>query len=106
MLMRLMRHDGFKHFFHAFVAEIGAADHEKRCDRPGQKIAERQRNRQQDQQLVAKRSRRNLADHRQFAFGGKSDHVTRGDRGIVDHDARRLRPRFRSLARDIVEVSC
>ena len=54
MLMCTMWHDGFEDFFHAFVAEIGAANHEKRRDRPGEEVAKGQGNGQQDQKLVAK----------------------------------------------------
>ena len=54
MLMCTTRHDGFKHFFYAFVAEIGAANHQKRCDHPGKEVAKGQGNGQQDQELVAK----------------------------------------------------
>jgi hypothetical protein len=54
MLMCTMWHDGFEHFFYAFVTEIGAANHEKRRDRPGKEVAKGQGNGQQDQELVAK----------------------------------------------------
>ena len=54
MLMGSMWHDSFEHFFRAFVAEIGAANHEKRRDRRGKEVAKGQGNRQQDQELVAK----------------------------------------------------
>ena len=105
MRVRMMRHDGFEHLFHALVAEIGAAEHQQRRDRPGQEVAERQRGGQQDQELVAKRSRRDLADDRQFALGGESDHVAWRDRGIVDDDAGRLDPRLGGLADHIVKRS-
>ena len=54
MLMCTMRHDGFEHFFRALVAEIDAANHEKRHDHPGKEVAEGQGNGQQNQELVAK----------------------------------------------------
>jgi len=46
--------DGFEHFFRALVAEIDAANHEKRHDHPGKEVAEGQGNGQQNQELVAK----------------------------------------------------
>ena len=105
MLVCMMGHDGFVQFFNAFVAEIGPAKHQKRGDCRGQEVAERQRSGKQDQELVAKRSRRDLAHDRQFALGRESDHVTWRDRGIVDDDAGRLYPRLGGLADHIVKGS-
>ena len=65
MLLRIMRHGGFEHFLYAFVAEIDAANHEKRRDRPGKDVAKDQRDGQQDQELVAKRPRRDPSHDRQ-----------------------------------------
>jgi hypothetical protein len=48
-----VRADRFPHLLRAFEAEIGGAEHQQRRDRPGGKGAEQQRDRQQDEQLVA-----------------------------------------------------
>ena len=103
MLVRMMRQDGFEQFFHALVAEVGSAEHQQRRDRGGQEVAERKCYGKQDQELVAQRSRRDLAHDRQFALGREPDHVTRRDRGIVDHHAGRLYPRLGGLADHIVK---
>ena len=51
--VRVVRHDGVEDFFDAFVAEIGAAKHQQRDDGARQEVAERQSDRQQNQELVA-----------------------------------------------------
>ena len=106
MRVRMMRHDDLVDLLGALVAEIGAAEHQQRRDRRGQEVAERQGGGQQDQELVAQRSHRDLADDRQFALGGEADHIARRDGGIVDDDAGGLRPRLGGLAGDIVKRGC
>jgi hypothetical protein len=106
MPMCTVRHDGLEHLLHPFVAEIGAAQHQQRRNRPRQEVAQHQGRGQQDQQLVAQRSRRDLAHDRQFALRRKSDHVTGRNRGIVDHDACGLCARLGGLARHIIEGGC
>ena len=61
---------------------------------------------QQDQELVAKRSRCDLAYDRQFALGGEPDNVTRRDCCIVDDHTSRLCPGLGSLASHIVKRCC
>ena len=101
--MRLMRDHDLEDFLHALVTKIGAAEHQQRRDRPGHEVAEDQRGRQQDQQLVAERPPRDLGDDRQLALGGEPDHVTRRDRGVVDDHAGRLYARLGGLAGDVVQ---
>jgi hypothetical protein len=68
-----------------------------------EEVAEPHRGGQQDQQLVAKRPRRDLGDDRQFALGGKPDHVARCHGGVVDHHAGRLGAGLGGLACDVVK---
>ena len=99
----MVRSEEFVDFLRALVAEIGSAKHQQWRDGLRDEVAECKRGGQQDQELVAKRSRRNLAYDRQFAFGCEADHITRRDRRIVNDDARCLHPGFSRLGRDIVK---
>ncbi len=101
-----MGHDGLKHLLHPFVAEIGAAQHQQRRNRPGKEVAEHQGRGEQDQELVAQRTRCDLPDNGKFALRLEPDHVTGRDGGIVDDDTCRLRTRFGSLAGHIIEGRC
>jgi len=57
-----------------------------------------------EEQLVAERAERDLADHRQFALWLEPDHVARRHRGIVDHHADRLAAGLAGGRCDIVEA--
>ena len=105
VLLGMMGQHGFEQFFHPFITEVGAAKHQQRRDHRGQEVAQGQGCGKQDQELVAQRSRRDLAHDRQLAFGGEADHIARRDRGVIDHDTRRLGSRLDGLARDIVKGS-
>ena len=87
----------------ALVAEIGAAEHQQRRDRPGREEAEQQRGRQQEEELVLQRAAARSADDRQLAVGGEADDVARRHRGVVDHDAGGLGAGLRRLAGHVVE---
>src|SRR5262249_22148697 len=103
MSARLMWGDGFKGFFRPFIAEVGAAKHKKRPDHPREKIAQDQNTRKQEKKLMRRRSRRDLADDRQFAMRSEASHVARSDCCVIDHDTRRLDPCFGSLGHYIVK---
>ena len=86
-------------------AEIGAAKHQKRRDRPGREGREQERHRQQEHQLVHERAPGDLPDDRKFALRVYAFHILRRDRGIVDHHARHLAARLGRLGGDIVQRS-
>ena len=77
-------------FFGGLEAEIGAAGHQQRRQRPGREGADHQRSGQEDEEFVLQRAYGDLADDRQLARGRKAHRVTRGHRGVVDHHASRL----------------
>jgi hypothetical protein len=87
-----MRAHQVHHLVKALEAQIGAAEHQQRGNRPRRGPAQQQCCRQQEHQLVDQRAARDLPDDRQFALGRKAHHITRCHRRIVDHDARSLRP--------------
>ncbi len=64
VLVRPMGPQRLEHLLGALVAEIGAADHQQRRDRPGREEAEDQRRRQQVEELVLERPEGDLADDR------------------------------------------
>ena len=55
----------------ALVAEVGAADHQDRGEQPRQELAEQQRRREDEQQLVPQRADGDALDDRQLAVGGR-----------------------------------
>ena len=69
----------------ALVAEVGAADHQDDLDQRGRHRAEQDRGRQDEDELVAKRSDGDPLDDGQFAFSRQSVDVAGGDRGVVLH---------------------
>src|SRR6185503_17364651 len=86
--------------------EIGAADHQQRRDQERGEGGQQQRCRKQDQQLVAERPDRDLADNRKLALGGEADDVAWRDGSVVDHDACRLGGRFSRGTGDVIERRC
>jgi hypothetical protein len=74
----------------SLVAEVGAAEHEDRGQRPRGELAEDQGHGEDDQQLVAQRALGDAGDDAELALGLDALHVARGDRGVVDDDAHRL----------------
>jgi hypothetical protein len=77
----------------ALVGEEAAAEHEDDLDDLRRDRAEQQRHREDDEDLVAQRSEGDLLDDRQLALRREPTDVGRRDRGVVDHDARRLHAR-------------
>ena len=73
--------------FGSLETQIGPAAHQDRRDGPGREGAEHQGHRQDEDQLVAKRPQRDLADDRQFAAGRQAHDIARRDRRIVHHHA-------------------
>src|SRR5262245_2064457 len=106
MGVRLMWDDGFKDVFRPFVTEVGTAKHEKRRDHPREKITQDQNGGKQEKKLVAKRSRRDLANDRQFALSSEAKHIAWSDCCVIDNDTRRLDPGFGSLGHYIVKGGC
>jgi hypothetical protein len=92
-----------QHLLGALEAEEQPADDQQEGDRLRQELAEQQRDRQQDQQLVAQAALGDRQDHRQLAVGREIGDVGRRYRGVVDHHPRRLAPRLRGGGGDIVE---
>ena len=82
--------DPAPHLLGALVAEVGAAEHQQRCQQPRQELAEHQDRRQDEEQLVAQRPDGDPLDDRHLALGGHAVDVLRRDGGVVDDDARRL----------------
>jgi hypothetical protein len=62
VLVRLVRPECLEEFFRALIAEIDAADHQKRRDRPRGDKAKNQGGRQQNEQLVSQRSGSDLGN--------------------------------------------
>src|SRR5699024_4238526 len=71
----------------AFEAQIGAADHEKRGQQPGQELTEQQNDRKNDDDLVDHRPQSDAPDDRQFPFRADAFDELRSHRRIVDHDS-------------------
>jgi hypothetical protein len=101
--VRLVREQGLVDLLGALVTEVGTTQHEERRDRPGGESAERERARQQEQELVAQRPEGDPADDRQFTLGREAHDIARCDRGIVDDHARGLRAGLGGLSGDVVE---
>ena len=62
--------DALPDLLDALEAEVGATDHEQRGQGHGEELAEQQRRRQDEEQLVAQRADRDLLDDRQLAAWG------------------------------------
>ena len=94
---------GLPELLGALVAEVGAADHQQRGQQPRQQLAQCQRGRKDEQQLVAQRAGRDPPDHRQLALGLEALHVARGHGRVVDDHARGLRARAAGAGGDVVD---
>ena len=77
----------FHHLLGTFVGQVATARDQDEDDRRGQKTAEQQGARQQDQQLVLEAAFGDLPDDRQFARRIEAGHIGGGHRRIVDHHA-------------------
>ncbi len=106
MCLFAVRNEEFHQLFRSFERQIDTADHEKRHDEGRREIAENERQRQQEDELVAQRSLGDLPDDRQFAFRLQPHDIFRGDGRVVDDDARRLGAGLCRLSCDIVERGC
>src|SRR6478735_3591246 len=95
--------DPAPHLLEALVAEVGTADHQDRGEQTREELAEQQRHRQDDDQLVAQRADRDPLDHRELAVGGHSVDVLRSDGGVVDHDSGGLRGGPARSSADVVD---
>ena len=74
-------------------AEVRAAEHQDDLHEHRRDGAQDQGRGKDEQDLVAQRSRGDLADDRQLALGGEAANVCRRHGGVVDDDARRLHAR-------------
>ena len=99
----VMRHENVDDLLGTLETQIGAADHQKRRDRPGRESGQQQRRRQQDDQFIAQRAPGDLPDDRQFARRRKAVEVFRRDCRVVDESARRLGAGLDRLSDDIVD---
>src|SRR3546814_18865893 len=79
------------HLLRPFEAEIGAAHHQQRRDRPLRERREQQQRRQEQAQLVKQRPLGDAPDDRQLAIRGQTGEVARRDRRIVEDDTDRKR---------------
>ena len=86
----------------ALEAQVQAAEHEDRRQRPGRENAQQQQDGQDEDQLVAQRALGDPPDDRQLARGLEPLHVLRRDRGVVDHHPHRLGTRLRGRGRHVV----
>ena len=100
---RMPAEDRLDDFLGPLITQIGAAEHQERGHQPRREGAQQQRRRKQDQQFVAQRPERDLADDRQFALGGEARDVARSHRGIVDDHAHRLAAGLAGCGGDVVE---
>ena len=100
-----MGHQSVKHFFRAFKAQIGAAEGQKRNDRPWKQGGQQQGHRQQDQELVAKGPHGDAPDDRQFTLCRKARGIGGGDGRVIDHHTRRLGPGLGRCPHDIIDRS-
>src|SRR4051812_31961964 len=103
MIMRLVGRDGLQYLFGSLVAEIDAAQHEKRHEHAGKKIGDGQGCGEKNKKFVAERTGCNPAYDGQLPPGRKSKYVSRCNGGIVDYDSGRFGPSFGSLSRHIVK---
>ena len=76
--------------FGPFKTKVGSAQHQQRRDKPRRKAGQKQRERQQDHQLVANRAKRDLAHDRQFPRRRETVDIFRCHSRIVNHRARGL----------------
>src|SRR5690606_19531044 len=93
----------FVDLLRTLVAEEQAAGDEQVGQRLRQELTQDHRDRQDDQQFVADRAERDLADDGQFAIRGEPVDVAGGDGGVVDDDARRLDAGLARRRADIVD---
>ena len=82
--------DPFPDLLRALVGQVGAADDQQDRQPLGQELAEQQRRRQDEQELVAQRALRDPLDDRQLAVGRRPVEVLRCDGGVVHDHARGL----------------
>ena len=73
---------GMRQFFHPFVTQVGATEHQQRCNQPGQKSADQQRRRHQNK-LVAHGAFGYRPDHRQLTFRTNAGGLLRIQRQII-----------------------
>ncbi len=85
-----------------FEAEIGAAQHQDRRDRPRGERREQQGRRQQDDDLVEQRPFGDLPDDGNLAAGRKAVRVFRRHGGVVDDGSGRLGGCLDRLPEDVV----
>ncbi|MCY1249624.1 hypothetical protein D9M72_631760 [compost metagenome] len=90
------------HLLGTLVTEVGATQHEDERDCSRKESADGKQRRQNDQQLVPKRSPEDLLDHRQFAGRVRTGHVLRGDGSIVDHHTSGLCPCLGGAGSDVI----
>src|SRR5699024_7991845 len=90
----------------AFEAQIRAADHEQRGQKPGQELTEQQNDREDDDDLVDHRPQSYATDDRQLAFRADAFDELRSHRRIVNHDSGGLGAGARGTGGDIVEAGC
>ena len=101
--LRLVTGELLPDLLRALVTEVGAADHQDRGEQERRELAQQQRDRQDDQQLVAQRSLGDPPDDREFPLGFESLHVPRGHRCVVDHHPGRLDAGPAGAGRDVVQ---
>jgi hypothetical protein len=104
VIAAMVARKSMRDFLGAFEAEIGAADHQDRSDRPGQEGGEEKRRGQQEEQLVLEAAAGDAPDDRQLALRFEPGDIAGGDGRIVDDDARCLAARLAGGGTDIVEA--
>ena len=80
-----------------------AAKHQQWRNHPRQKVAEHQRCRQDDDQLVEERTTRNTRNHRQLAIRCEATDVARRYCRVVDDDTGSLCPGLASGSTDVID---
>ncbi len=95
--------EGLVDLLRSLVAQEQAAGDEKVRQRLRQELAQDHRHREDDQELVADGTDRDLANDRQFAIRAESVHVAGSDRGVVDDHSRGLDARATGRCADVVD---
>ena len=92
-----------QHLLRALEAEVGPAEDQQIRQHPRRERGQQQRHRDDDQELVRQRPQGDLADDGELPGRSEALNVLRRDRGVIDHDTRRLRRRLHRRAQDVVD---
>jgi len=87
----------------ALERQVRAADHQQRRHEPWQELAQQQRDREDEDELVPQGALGNLEDDRQLAVCQEALYVAGRDGGVVHHDADGLRARLAGGGTDVVD---